>query len=54
LPANLLPVGMTANTEGTAIRGDVFVPSALVQSITAAAMQQAVKQQQQQNKGGGL
>jgi hypothetical protein len=54
LPANQMPIVMTASTEGTAVRGDLFIPSTLVQSITQAAMQQQMKQGQQQNQGGGL
>lgn len=46
LPPNSLPIGMSIATEGSAVRGDMFVPSSLVQSAISAAMQEAIKQQQ--------
>src|SRR5690606_25833933 len=39
LPPDLPPVGVSVATEGTALRVDGYIPTKLVQSIVAAAMQ---------------
>jgi hypothetical protein len=52
IPPNTPPIGMTMATDGSAVRGDIFVPSALVQSAISAALQEAIKQQQAPNAGG--
>ena len=48
LPDNLPPIGMTAATEGNAVRFDAFVPTKLVQSLVAAGMESYMQMQ-----GGG-
>lgn len=50
LAANLPPVGVTAGTEGSAIRLDVFVPQPLVQDMVRAGIE-ATKEQQKQDGG---
>lgn len=50
LPDNLPPLGATVSSDGLAIRGDVFMPSQLIQALTAAAMQVYLKTQ---NVNGG-
>ncbi len=50
IPPNQPPIGVSAGTEGTAIRIDTFVPTQLVKSITAAVIQ---FQMQMQGGGGG-
>jgi hypothetical protein len=50
LPDNLPPMGTTLSTDGTAIRADTYVPSQLIQALTAAGMQVYMKTQ---NVGGG-
>jgi hypothetical protein len=58
LPDNLPPMGVTWSTDGTAIRDDTFLPSQLIQALSAAAMQVYLKTQnvggnpQQQPNGG--
>lgn len=54
LPANQMPVAIGLSTEGSAVRGDVFVPSTLIQAATKAAMEQAVKEEKAKEKGGAL
>ena len=39
LPPNLPPIGISSGTEGSTARLDAFIPTQLVQSVTAAAMQ---------------
>jgi len=39
LPDNLPPFGMTLSTDGSAVRGDGYMPSQLLQALTTAAMQ---------------
>lgn len=39
LPADLPPIGVSAGSEGTALRFDAFVPTQTVQSVVAAGMQ---------------
>jgi len=56
LPDNLPPMGTTMSTDGTAIRADTFVPSQLIQALTAAGMQVYMKTQNvggQPPNGGG-
>lgn len=48
LPENLQPVGVTAGTEGSAIRFDGVIPAGTVQSLVSAGMQAAMNMQ-----GGG-
>lgn len=48
LPPDLPPVGMAISSAGTSLRMDIHVPTALVQSLTAAALQA-----QMQMQGGG-
>lgn len=54
LPPNSEPLGAAISTEGTAVRMDLYVPSQLVQSSMAAALQEAMHQQKKMNQGGGL
>ncbi len=51
LRPNLPPIGMTAGSEESAIRVDVFIPDTLIQGMVAAGMQ---AQQQQNGPGGGI
>lgn len=54
LPENLPPMGMTLSTEGSAIRGDTYLPSQLIQALTSAGMQVYMKTQNPPaNNGGG-
>jgi hypothetical protein len=39
LPPNLPPIGVSAGAEGSTVRMDGLIPTKLIQSITAAAMQ---------------
>ncbi len=48
VPADLPPLGFTAGSEGSAVRGDMYVPSQTVQSLIAAGIQAF----QQFQKGG--
>ena len=50
LAQNLPPVGISAGTEGSAIRMDVFVPQPLVQDLVRAGIE-ATKEQQKQDGG---
>jgi hypothetical protein len=52
LPEGLPPVGMSLSGEGAALRTDVFIPSQLVQSMVAAAMQVMMQMQGGQQPGG--
>jgi hypothetical protein len=45
LPDNLPPIGTTLSTDGAAIRADTFMPSQLLQALTAAGMQVYMKTQ---------
>jgi hypothetical protein len=45
LPDNLPPFGTTLSTDGTAVRGDAYMPSQLLQALTAASMQVYMKTQ---------
>jgi hypothetical protein len=49
LPDNLPPMGTTWSTDGAAVRADTYVPSQLIQALTAAGMQVYMKTQ---NVGG--
>jgi hypothetical protein len=49
IPPNQPPIGISAASEGTAIRVDTFVPTQLVKSVTAAMIQL-----QMQMQGGGM
>lgn len=53
LPPNLPPIGTTVSTDGSAVRVDTYVPSDLIQSITAAGMQMYMQARQGQGGGGG-
>jgi hypothetical protein len=55
LKPNLPPVGFTAGTEGSAFRGDCFVPTDLLESLVAAGMQMQMKMRNppQPNGAGG-
>jgi hypothetical protein len=53
LPPNLPPLGFSIGTEGTAIRGDEYVPTPLVQSLVAAFMQVYVQMHGGAQGGGG-
>ena len=48
LPDDLPPIGITAATEGSAVRFDSFVPTKLIQSLVAAGMESYMQMQ-----GGG-
>ena len=48
------PIGVTIGTDGSAVRQDIFVPSALVQSISAAVMEQSIKKENKKKTGGAL
>ena len=50
LPDNLPPMGTTLSTDGTAIRADTYVPSQLIQALTAAGMQVYMKTQNPGNQ----
>jgi hypothetical protein len=54
IPPDLPPIGVTASTEGTAIRFDSHIPETLVQSLVAAGLQMKMQQQQGQGAGGGI
>jgi hypothetical protein len=54
LPPNLPPIGVSIGTDGTTARGDALIPTQLVQSITAAAMQAFMQMQGGAGKGGGI
>jgi hypothetical protein len=49
LPDNLPPMGTTLSTDGAAVRADTYLPSQLIQALTAAGMQVYMKTQ---NVGG--
>jgi hypothetical protein len=48
LPEDLPPIGMTMGVDGTAFKGDAYVPTSLVQAIVSASMQVMMQMQ-----GGG-
>ena len=50
VPADLPPLGITAGSDGSALRGDVYIPSQTVQSLIAAGIQ-AVQQFQKGGNG---
>jgi len=50
VPADLPPLGITAGNDGSAVRGDVYVPSQTVQSLIAAGIE-AYQQAQKGGKG---
>ena len=52
LPQDLPPIGISAGTEGTAARGDIYVPAQLMQSIIAAGIQSYMQMQGGQAPGG--
>jgi len=52
LKPNLPPVGMTASSDGSAIRCDVFIPNTLLEGLGAAVIQ--TMQQAKEGPGGGL
>jgi hypothetical protein len=53
LPPNLPPIGITAGTEGSAIRLDEFIPTPLVQSLIQAGMQTYLQLQGGHGNGAG-
>jgi hypothetical protein len=53
LPENLPPIGVTAGTEGSAVRFDSVIPAGTVQSIVSAAMQAVMNMQQGGGPGAG-
>lgn len=54
LPPDLPPIGVAMGTEGTAIRVDAHIPTDLVRSFIAAAMQAQMQMQGGPPPGGGL
>jgi hypothetical protein len=48
MPENLPPMGATLSTDASAVRGDVYFPSQLLQALTAAGMQVYMKTQNPQ------
>jgi hypothetical protein len=50
LPNNLPPIGFTVGADATSMRGDVFIPTRLLQSMVQAG---ATVYQQFNNRGGG-
>ena len=50
VPADLPPLGITAGNDGSAVGGDVYVPSQTVQSLIAAGIE-AFQQFQKGGKG---
>jgi len=54
IPDDLPPVGCTLSTDGTAVRLDSYVPTQLVQALTAAGIQMFMAQAQHGGPGGGL
>ena len=48
MPDNLPPMGMTLSTDGSAVRLDSYLPSQLMQAMTAAGMQVYMKMQNPQ------
>ncbi len=48
MPDNLPPMGMTLSTDGSAVRLDSYLPSQLLQAITATGMQVYMKMQNPQ------
>ncbi len=53
IPDDLPPIGLTAGTEGSAIRYDAYIPTQLIQALTSAGMQLYMSQRQQMNQGNG-
>jgi hypothetical protein len=53
LPDNLPPMGSTISTDGSAVRVDTYLPSQLMQALTAAGMQVYMKTQNHQPPNGG-
>jgi hypothetical protein len=45
LPDDLPPIGITAATEGSAVRFDGFIPTKLIQSLVAAGMESYMQMQ---------
>jgi hypothetical protein len=52
LPPNLPPIGISAGTDGSALRVDTHVPTQLVQSLVQAGMQFYLQHGGQPNNGG--
>ena len=53
MPDNLPPMGCTMSTDASAVRLDSYLPSQLLQALTAAGMQCYTKMQNQQPHNGG-
>jgi len=53
LPPNLPPIGTAVSTDGSVVRVDTYVPTDLIQSITAAGMQMYMQARQGMQGGGG-
>lgn len=54
LPPNLPPIGFSAGTDNASVRMDLIIPTQLIQSITAAAMQAFMQQNGGPGQGGGI
>ncbi|HEX2971696.1 MAG TPA: hypothetical protein VHP11_05155, partial [Tepidisphaeraceae bacterium] len=54
LPADLPPVGVSAATEGSALRFDAHIPSPLIEALVSTGLQMAMQKAQQQKPAGGL
>lgn len=54
LPPNLPPIAVSAGTEGSTARVEGVIPTQLIQSITAAAMQAFMQNNGGQGQGGGI
>lgn len=54
LPPNLPPIGFSGGTDNAAVRLDLVIPTQLIQSITAAAMQAFMQQNGGPGQGGGI
>jgi hypothetical protein len=52
MPQNLPPVGLTIATEGSAVRGDCYIPAKLVQSLVAGVQQTMMQMQGGAQPGG--
>lgn len=54
LPPNLPPIGVSGGTDNAAVRMDMVIPTQLIQSITAAAMQAFMQQNGGPGPAGGI
>jgi hypothetical protein len=53
IPNNLPPVGITFGTEGSAMRGDEFIPMKLLQTLVQAGLQTYMQMNNRNGNGGG-